>query len=105
MSIQVVLKLCFVLFADRNKYFTPKMRFSELHKLTGDISVKMLTVTLRSLEEDGIVKRKIYPEIPPGVEYEITERGKSLMPHIHNLTSWAKENILAIIETRHQFSG
>jgi len=82
-----------------------KMRFNELHKITGEISAKMLTVTLRTLEADGIVKRTIYPEIPPRVEYEMTERGKSLMPHIHNLTSWAEENMLAILESRNQFKG
>lgn len=77
-----------------------KKRFNELHKTIGDISQKMLTVTLRSLEADGLVKRTIYPEVPPRVEYEITERGKSLLVHIQNLTNWATENFDDINESR-----
>jgi DNA-binding HxlR family transcriptional regulator len=53
----------------------------------------MLTVTLRKLEADGLVDRTIFPEIPPRVEYNLTDRGKSLLPHIHNLSAWANENI------------
>ncbi|TLX71040.1 helix-turn-helix transcriptional regulator [Labilibacter sediminis] len=82
-----------------------KMRFNALHKTILDISQKMLTVTLRSLEADDLVKRTIYPEIPPRVEYEITERGKSLLTHIHNLTAWAEENMLDILESREKFKS
>ena len=56
-----------------------KLRFNELNKEIGDVSQKMLTVTLRTLEADGLVKRTIYPEVPPRVEYEITALGKSLV--------------------------
>ncbi len=77
-----------------------KRRFNELHKTIGDISQKMLTVTLRSLEADGLVKRTIFPEIPPRVEYEITERGRSLLVHIKNLTNWAIENFDDINKSR-----
>jgi len=80
-----------------------KMRFNELLRTTGDISQKMLTVTLRTLEADDLVKRTIYPEIPPRVEYETTERGKSLLKHIHGLAGWAEENRLAILESRNKF--
>ena len=62
-----------------------KLRFNEIHKVIGDISQKMLTVTLRSLEADGLVSRKVYPEIPPRVEYKLTDLGKSLVPHISSL--------------------
>jgi len=81
------------------------MRFNKLHKTIGDISQKMLTVTLRSLEADGLVKRTIFPEIPPRVEYEITDRGNSLLVHIHKLSSWAEENMEAINESRKQIKA
>ena len=77
-----------------------KLRFNELHKKIGDISQKMLTVTLRSLEADGLVNRVIYPEIPPRVEYSITSLGESLLPHIHSLVLWARENMPVIITSR-----
>ncbi len=80
-----------------------KMRFSELNKEISDISQKMLTVTLRTLEADGLVKRTIYPEVPPRVEYEITALGKSLLPHISGLSQWAVKNEVAIKKSRVAF--
>jgi DNA-binding HxlR family transcriptional regulator len=80
-----------------------KMRFNELNKEIDDISQKMLTVTLRSLEADGLVNRTIYPEIPPRVEYEITPLGKSLVPHIDTLSKWAIENLNTIKASRKKF--
>ncbi|WPR76118.1 helix-turn-helix domain-containing protein [Algoriphagus sp. NG3] len=76
------------------------IRFNELQKSMGDISQKMLTVTLRKLESDGLVHRTIFPEIPPRVEYKLTERGKSLLPHIHSLSAWAADNIEGIKQSR-----
>lgn len=76
------------------------MRFKELQREIPDISQKMLTVTLRTLEEDGYVTRTIYPEVPPRVEYTLTKRAKSLLPHINSLIGWALENIDAIITDR-----
>lgn len=70
-----------------------KIRFNELHREIGDISQKMLTVTLRTFENDGLVDRTVFPEIPPRVEYNLTEKGKSLLPHLHSLTQWASENM------------
>lgn len=82
-----------------------KLRFNELNKeIGGDISQKMLTVTLRTLEADGLVKRTIYPEVPPRVEYEITKMGKSLVPHIISLADWAGENLKAINKSREKYS-
>ena len=72
------------------------MRFGTLRKAIPDISQKMLTVTLRTLEEDGYLTRSIYPEVPPRVEYALTERAKSLLPHINSLIAWAIENMDAI---------
>lgn len=75
-----------------------KVRFKELQKAIPDISQKMLTVTLRTLEEDGYVTRTVYAEVPPRVEYALTPRTRSLLPHINSLISWAlehKDEILA----------
>lgn len=80
------------------------LRFNEIYREIGpDISQKMLTVTLRTLEADGFLVRTIYPEIPPRVEYTITELGKSLFPLIDNLESWAKVNMSAIEKSRASF--
>lgn len=78
----------------------PVMRFNELQKTIPDISQKMLTVTLRTLEEDGLVKRQIYAQVPPKVEYSLTGRAISLLPHINSLISWAKENMNDILNDR-----
>ena|SRR6218665_238041 len=80
-----------------------KMRFNELNKQIPDVSQKMLTVTLRTLEADGLVKRTIYPEVPPRVEYEITELGKTLVPHIYSLSNWAVSNMPAIRKSRKKY--
>lgn len=76
------------------------MRFGELRKAIGDISQRMLTVTLRSLEADGLVERKVYPEVPPRVEYSLTATGRSLMPHVEALVGWAQEHLPAILARR-----
>lgn len=67
-------------------------RFNTINKAIPDISPKVLTETLKSLEADGLIRRKLYAEIPPKVEYSLTELGKSLIPVIGNLVSWALEN-------------
>lgn len=76
------------------------VRFKELQREIPDISQKMLTVTLRTLEDDGYVTRTVYPEVPPRVEYALTGRARSLLPHINALIEWALENIDAIIKDR-----
>lgn len=76
------------------------MRFNALQKNIPDISQKMLTVTLRTLEEDGFVKRQVYAEVPPRVEYSLTDRAISLLPHINSLITWAKDNMNAILIDR-----
>lgn len=77
-----------------------RMRFGELHRAIPDISQKMLTVTLRTLEQDGMVVREIFPEIPPRVEYSLTPRAQSLLPHIEGLIAWALENMEGILNDR-----
>jgi DNA-binding HxlR family transcriptional regulator len=81
-----------------------KQRFNELNQQIGDISQKMLTVTLRSLEADGLISRKLYPEIPPRVEYELTDLGRSLLPHIEQLAHWAEQNMDCILKNREKYS-
>lgn len=76
------------------------MRFSDIQKTIGDISQRMLTVTLRSLEADGLIVRKVYAEVPPRVEYSLTDTGCSLMPHIESLVGWALEHIDDILKRR-----
>ncbi len=81
------------------------MRFNEIYGSIRTISQKMLTVTLKSLEADGLVLRTVYPQIPPKVEYRLTSRGKSLIPHIHGLVIWAKHNLGDIRESRSVFEN
>ena len=78
-------------------------RFKELQRNIPDISQKMLTVTLKMLEADGLIRREVFPEVPPRVEYSLTKKGKSLLPLIDNLLSWASENMEDIIESRRKF--
>ncbi len=63
-------------------------RFGELRKSVGDVSQKVLTAQLRSMEEDGLVSRTVFPEVPPHVEYALTPLGMSLSPVIDALGSW-----------------
>ena len=78
-------------------------RFKELQRNIPDISQKMLTTTLKMLEGDGLIHREVFPEVPPRVEYSLTEKGKSLLPLIDNLLSWASENMDDIIESRRKY--
>ena len=78
-------------------------RFKELQRNIPDISQKMLTATLKTLEGDGLILREAFPEIPPRVEYSLTQKGQSLLPLINNLISWASENMEDIIESRRNF--
>lgn len=76
------------------------MRFMELRQQMPDISQRMLTMTLRTLEEDGYVSRTIFPEIPPRVEYALTERAKSLKPILDTLLQWSVDNMNDIMHDR-----
>ena len=76
------------------------LRFKELQHEIPDISQKSLTQVLRMLEEDGFVHREVYPEVPPRVEYSVTERGTSFLPLVDNMIMWAKDNMEAIIADR-----
>ena len=73
------------------------MRFKEIEQAIPDISQKMLTRTLRDLEADGLVIRHAYAEVPPRVEYSLTETGKSLIPVILSLIDWGKEHFREVV--------
>lgn len=83
-------------------YHTPgqTLRFKELQRSIPDISQKMLTSTLRTLEEDGYIRRTVYAVVPPKVEYTLTERANSLFPHLMTLCEWACSHFDAIIRDR-----
>lgn len=66
-------------------------RFGELKKSVGNVSQKVLTAQLRAMEKNGLVNRKVYAEVPPRVEYSLTELGKSLKPILDSLWSWGEE--------------
>lgn len=76
------------------------MRFMELKQQMPDITQRMLTMTLRTLEEDGYVSRTIFSEIPPRVEYALTERAKSLKPILDTLFQWSVDNMDDIMHDR-----
>ena len=78
-------------------------RFKELQRNIPDISQKMLTATLRMLEADGLVKREAFAEVPPRVEYSLSDKGKTLLPHINALISWATDNMDDIYESRRHY--
>lgn len=63
-------------------------RFGEIRKALGNVSTKVLTANLRSMEDDGLLARKVYPEVPPKVEYTLTQRGYSLEPILHAMVDW-----------------
>ena len=80
------------------------MRFKEIEKANPDISQKMLTSTLRGLEADGLVSRKVYPEMPPRVVYALTERGQSFMPVMRQLLDWTYDNLHDIVSDRERYA-
>ncbi len=69
-------------------------RFSELQKLLSKITQRTLTNQLRELEADGLVDRKVYPQVPPKVEYSLTDKGRSLRQVLHQMRDWGEANIL-----------
>ena len=80
------------------------LRFNQINHKIGNISQKMLTVTLKTLEADGLVLRKMYPQIPPRVEYTLTPIGESLLPAINGLTEWAVTYMPTILESRRLYN-
>jgi DNA-binding HxlR family transcriptional regulator len=80
-------------------------RFNELRRALGSISQRMLTLTLRGLERDGLVTRTVFPTIPPRVDYELTRLGRSLLEPVSELGLWARKNRTAIAASRQRFDA
>ena len=80
-------------------------RFGELLRSIDDISQRMLTRTLRGLERDGLVRRTVTPSLPPRVDYELTDLGRSLQEPVTVLSTWAAENLSAIDAARASYDG
>ena len=80
-------------------------RFGELRRALPDISQRMLTQTLRDLTREGLVSRHVFPTTPPGVEYRLTEMGRSLLDPLAALTRWAERHHDAIRRARHSFDS
>ena len=80
-------------------------RFNELRRAIGGISQRMLTLTLRGLERDGLVTRTVFPTVPPRVDYELTPLGRDLLTPVSALGDWAIRNQAKIARAREQFDG
>lgn len=78
-------------------------RFNELKRIVGGVSQRMLTVTLRGLERDGLVKRTVLPAVPPRVEYSLTPLGRTLLKPLRELATWVGANRAAIEQARAAF--
>ncbi|MEV7847193.1 winged helix-turn-helix transcriptional regulator [Streptomyces cyaneofuscatus] len=81
------------------------LRFSELRRLIDGISQRMLTVTLRQLERDGLVRRTVYPVVPPRVEYELTPMGATLHTTIRSLVDWTESHQQEIARARAEYDS
>lgn len=71
--------------------FVRTMRFSELHRSLAGVTQKMLAQQLRELEREGVVTRRVYPQVPPKVEYSLTDRGQTLKPVVDAMCKWGKQ--------------
>ena len=79
------------------------LRYNEIQRVVGGISQRMLTLTLKGLERDGLVNRTMYPTIPPRVDYELTEPGRKLMVPLRSLYDWAVKHRPAMLAARKKF--
>lgn len=80
-------------------------RFGELRKALGSISKRMLTLTLRGLERDGLATRTVFPTVPPRVDYELTRLGRSLLKPVTGLALWVRKHRPAIADARRRFDA
>jgi DNA-binding HxlR family transcriptional regulator len=80
-------------------------RFNELKRMIGGISQRMLTLTLRGLERDGLVTRTVFPTVPPRVDYELTDLGRGLSDPVMKLGAWAQQHLPDIDTARKNFDG
>lgn len=76
------------------------MRFNELYRNIPSVSEKVLSQVLRQLTADGLIRRELFPDVPPRTEYTVTDFGKTLLPHIEALIDWGRDNFDRIISNR-----
>lgn len=81
------------------------VRFNELGRMIPDISTRVLSTTLKTLEADGLIDRKVYAQVPPKVEYALTDTGRSLIPLIMQLTEWAQQNMKNVMTNRRRYES
>lgn len=81
------------------------VRFNELGRMIPDISTRVLSTTLKTLEADGLIDRKVYAQVPPKVEYTLTATGRSLIPLIMQLTEWAQQNMKNVMTNRRRYES
>lgn len=81
------------------------VRFNELGRMIPDISTRMLSGTLKTLEADGLISRKVYAQVPPKVEYTLSDSGRSLIPLIMQLTAWAQTNMKSVMKHRAEYEN
>jgi DNA-binding HxlR family transcriptional regulator len=84
---------------------TGTMRFSDIRRAVEGISARMLTVTLRALERDGLLDRRVYPVIPPRVEYTLTDLGESLLEVVRALVDWSADHTGDILAARQVYDA
>ena len=77
------------------------VRFNELYRNIPSVSEKVLSQVLKQLTTDGIIERQLYPNVPPRVEYSLTDLGKTLLPHVEALIKWGQDNFEQIMINRH----
>lgn len=81
------------------------VRFNELGRMIPDISTRVLSTTLKTLEADGLIDRKVYAQVPPKVEYTLTDTGRSLIPLIIQLTEWAQQHMKNVMTHRRRYES
>lgn len=81
------------------------MRYKEIKRSIGDISERMLSLSLQNLCADGLISRTVFGEVPPRVDYALTDLGKSLMPYVLELVNWAEEHATMVFEHRENYEA
>lgn len=76
------------------------MRFNELYRAIPSVSEKVLSQVLRQLTTDGIIRRELFPDVPPRTEYSVTDFGRTLLPHVESLINWGRDNFYTIMSNR-----
>lgn len=83
-------------------YESEPVRFNELYRIIPSVSEKVLAQVLRQLTTDGIIRRELFPDVPPRTEYSVTDFGKTLLPHVEALIKWGRDNFETIMSNRRQ---